>query len=64
MTTIACLLQRAACLDSDSAKLDVELLLAHVLGQSRSYLYTWPGKALAADELEQFEQLLARRRAG
>lgn len=64
MTTIATLLQRAQELDSPSAKLDTELLLAHALGQPRSYLYTWPGKELAADELERFEQLFARRLAG
>ncbi|MFB1011155.1 MAG: peptide chain release factor N(5)-glutamine methyltransferase [Thiopseudomonas sp.] len=64
MTTIAGLLQRATTLDSDSAKLDVELLLAHVLGQSRSYLYAWPGKQLDAEQLAQFEQLLARRQTG
>lgn len=64
MTTIATLLQRAQELDSPSAKLDTELLLAHALGQPRSHLYTWPGKELAADELERFEQLFARRLAG
>lgn len=64
MSSIASLLQRAAGLNSDSAKLDVELLLAHVLGKPRSYLYTWPGKQLEAEQLQQFEQLLARREAG
>lgn len=64
MVTIACLLQRAQQLSSPSAKLDVELLLAHVLKKPRSYLYTWPGKELAGDQQAEFEQLLARRHAG
>lgn len=64
MTTIACLLQRASGLASDTAKLDTELLLAHVLGKPRSYLYTWPGKELSATELTAFEALFARRVAG
>lgn len=64
MTTIACLLQRASGLASDTAKLDTELLLAHVLGKPRSYLYTWPGKELGAVQLAAFETLFARRMAG
>ncbi len=64
MTTIACLLQRASELDSPSAKLDVELLLAHALGRPRSYLYTWPGKAVDAAQLDAFNTLFARRQAG
>ena len=62
--TIACLLQRAQELNSDSAKLDTELLLAHVLGQSRSYLYTWPGKELTDSQQAAFNALFARRLAG
>ncbi|TDQ38978.1 peptide chain release factor N(5)-glutamine methyltransferase [Thiopseudomonas denitrificans] len=64
MTTIASLLQRARELDSPSAKLDVELLLADVLGQSRSYLYTWPGKEVTAQQLTTFNTQFARRLAG
>lgn len=64
MASIASLLQRALELDSDSARLDTELLLAHVLGQPRSYLYTWPGKEVCAAQLAQFETLFARRKQG
>ena len=64
MVTIACLLQRAIELDSTSAKLDAELLLAHVLQKPRSYLYTWPGKELTPDQQEQFERLFDRRKTG
>lgn len=64
MTSIASLLQRAVELDSASARLDTELLLAHVLKQPRSHLYTWPGKELNREQLASFEQLFKRRLAG
>lgn len=64
MSSIACLLQRAKALDSPTAALDVELLLAHVLNKPRSYLYTWPEKIVAAHNVEHFEHLLQRRQAG
>src|SRR5690554_4315920 len=64
MASIASLLQRALELDSASARLDTELLLAQVLGQPRSYLYTWPGKPVTAAQLAQFETLFARRKQG
>lgn len=64
MVTIACLLRRAAELDSPSAKLDTELLLAHVLQQSRSHLYTWPGKELTPAQQDEFSQLFERRKNG
>lgn len=46
---------------SDSAKLDVELLLARALNKDRTYLFTWHDKPVSADELTQFEQMLTRR---
>lgn len=49
---------------SASPRLDAELLLAEVLGQSRSYLRTWPERELSAQQLTTYQQLLARRRAG
>lgn len=48
----------------DTARLDAELLLAEVLGQTRTYLYTWPDRALNALQLERFEALLCRRQQG
>jgi len=64
MTTVVDLLKSGADLDSDSPRLDVELLLAHALGQTRTWLYTWPDNEVA-DELEcVFRELLTRRRAG
>jgi release factor glutamine methyltransferase len=44
--------------------LDAEVLLRHVLGLSRSALYTHPERRLSADEGRRFDDLLARRAAG
>ncbi len=49
---------------SPSARLDAELLLAHCLGCSRTYLYTWPERSVTPLEQQQFRELLARRVAG
>ncbi|HSJ47960.1 MAG TPA: HemK/PrmC family methyltransferase, partial [Gammaproteobacteria bacterium] len=49
---------------SDSPRLDAELLLAHALGQDRSYLRAWPERAPEPAQTARFESLLARRQAG
>lgn len=49
---------------SDSAKLDVEILLSFVLNKQRVYLLTWPEKMLSDDQLNCFLPLLARRMQG
>lgn len=49
---------------SETAQLDAEVLLAHVLKRSRTYLHTWPDKELAPAELEAVEALLQRRTHG
>jgi release factor glutamine methyltransferase len=49
---------------SDSARLDAELLLCEVLHKPRSYLYTWPERALSEGEHRDYARLLARRQAG
>jgi release factor glutamine methyltransferase len=54
----------AACLPGDSGRLEAELLLSHCLGESRSYLYTWPELDVAADREAAFNTLVAARRAG
>ena len=66
MPTIADLLKRAQVLDpvSDTPRLDVEVLLCHVLDKPRSYLYAWPEFLLEQQALIQFEGLFARRVAG
>ncbi len=50
--------------NSDTAKLDVELLLAHALKKDRTYLFTWHDKLLSAEEVEIFQSLFVRRIQG
>lgn len=64
MPTIESLLKSAELPDSPSPRLDAELLLAHALGQSRSYLRTWPEREPSAAQCAAFAALLERRRAG
>lgn len=65
MSAIATLRQSArAGLESESSALDVDLLLAHVLGKTRTYLYTWPEVELDQSQLARFEQLLEQRKTG
>tara|TARA_R110002050_G_scaffold6919_5_gene27793 strand:- start:174 stop:1052 length:879 start_codon:yes stop_codon:yes gene_type:complete len=49
---------------SDSAKLDVEILLCFVLEEEHSYILTWPEKLLGDEQLHHFLQLLVRRIQG
>lgn len=49
---------------SDSAILDAEVLLSHVLKKPRSHLRAWPEKALTTQEQTQFLQLIAQRLKG
>lgn len=60
--TIAQILARAP--DRDEGRRDVEVLLCHVLGKPRSYLYTWPEIAVAPDQLAALDALLAERQRG
>jgi release factor glutamine methyltransferase len=66
MTTVAEALQSKQQLEgiSDSAALDVELLLCHCLQKSRSYLRAWPEANIPEDIESQFKQLLQRRQQG
>lgn len=48
----------------DTPRLDAELLLAHCLGQTRTYLFTWPEKALDNRQLSCFEEKLQQRLQG
>ena len=48
----------------DNPKLDAELLLANTLGKNRTWLKTWPEKALSSTELESFVAFIMRRKAG
>lgn len=49
---------------SDSPRLDIEILLAHILRQNRTYLFTWPDKVLSAQEAQTFNDFFSRRLAG
>ena len=50
--------------DSDSAALDADCLLCAVLSCTRTYLRTWPEQELTPEQVEQAEQLAARREQG
>lgn len=62
--TVAALLHAAMLPESDSARLDAELLLAHVLNKPRSFLLTWPEHQPQPAEIEHFYCLLKRRQRG
>lgn len=63
--SIAALLEHAAQqLTGASARLDAEVLLAHVLERPRSYLFAWPERQPDAAQQQRFAALLARRQHG
>lgn len=49
---------------SDSARLDIELILCHILQKNRTYIFTWPDKTLSPEQIEQFFQFFNRRKNG
>lgn len=49
---------------SDSARLDIELILCHILQKNRTYIFTWPDKTLSPEQTEQFFQFFNRRKNG
>jgi len=48
----------------DAPQLEAEILLAHVLGRDRSWLYAWPEHVPDAGQCKAFEQLVERRAQG
>lgn len=64
--TVAQCLQLARELEScsDSARLDIELLLCHILQKNRTWLFTWPDKSLSDDQQNRFNDFFARRKSG
>lgn len=50
--------------ESDSPRLDAELLLAHALGKSRTWLFVHAGDDLEGRDVDAFESLLQRRLNG
>ncbi len=53
--------EAVARIDSETPRLDAELLLSHVTGWSRTSLRAWPERELTAAQSAQFQTLLARR---
>ncbi|MEH6358868.1 MAG: peptide chain release factor N(5)-glutamine methyltransferase [Pseudomonadales bacterium] len=49
---------------SDSARLDAEVLMCHVLDKSRTFLYTWPERELTQAQFQGLQVLVERRLAG
>ncbi|RUO71550.1 peptide chain release factor N(5)-glutamine methyltransferase [Pseudidiomarina salinarum] len=49
---------------SDTPRLDAEVLLAHSVQKSRTYLHTWPERALSAEQYTAFRALVERRADG
>lgn len=49
--------------DLVTPRLDAEVLLAHVLGKDRGYLFAWPEKSVSAQQRHHYE-LLTEQRAG
>jgi len=49
---------------TESPRLDAEVLLAHSLQKNRTWLVTWPDKALIDTDINQFNELLQRRISG
>lgn len=49
---------------SDTARLDAEVLLAYVVQQNKTWLYTWPERELTDLQYEQLQSLLQRRLQG
>lgn len=64
--TIGMAIRQSAALQdhSDSPRLDVELLLSHVLNVSRTYLMTWPERVLTNEQAQQFQVLFSQRLQG
>ena len=56
--------RRLAGLTDADPRLDTEVLLAHVLGRDRSWLYAWPERQLTAEQATRFSDLVERRATG
>ncbi len=66
MATVASALSYAKSLlhASDSAELDAQMLLAHALGKTRTWLYTWPDNEIDSGQQLRFEELCLSRAQG
>ncbi|RUO43904.1 peptide chain release factor N(5)-glutamine methyltransferase [Aliidiomarina taiwanensis] len=52
------------CAESETPKLDAQLLLCHCLGVDRTYLLTWPDSVLPIAQLTLYRELLSQREKG
>jgi release factor glutamine methyltransferase len=65
LTIADCLKKSSQLADlSDSPRLDIEILLTHILQKNRTYLFTWPEKELTAEQAQTFNEFFARRLTG
>lgn len=64
MATVRELLRSGDDLPTESARRDAEILLSHCLGKPRTWLYTWPERAVSPECAHRYSELLSRRRAG
>lgn len=56
--------ESARTINSDSARLDAEVLLAHIFQKPRSYLYAFSDRLLTISEQNRFQALVTRRQKG
>lgn len=49
---------------SDSARIDAEILLCHVLASNRTFIYTYPEANLTSEQLSLYEELINLRKKG
>lgn len=64
MTIAMALRQARSLIDSSTAQLDAQVLLAHVLGKDRAYCFTHPERTLSSVQQKTFEQLIDKRAIG
>ncbi len=62
--SVASVLARARPRLGPEAGGEAEILLAHALGKTRTWLHTWPERVLTSEQRAAFEALLERRLAG
>jgi len=58
------LTDKSKAFQSDSPRLDAEILLAHALNKSRTYLLTWPEKNIEINRSDTFKTLVEKRCEG
>lgn len=64
LTVADCLRMASRLIHSETARLDVEVLLSHLLKKNRTFLFTWPDHRLTNAESAEFINLLERREQG